>query len=232
MNFYKHHIGDYAATTSHLSFVEDAAFSRLLRIYYRDERPLPSDIRAVQRLASARSKEERVAVESVLREFFTEMPDGWRNSRCDEELAKATAQAETNRRIAVDREARRRSPSQSTGNDSWVRREPSQTPDPKLHTRDLDNHCVRDQAHFLSGSMPMTVPMGTAKHASRLMLEAGCKSANAHAPELVAALEEGISPEALAETAREAIANGATNPFRWAIATARGRQNRSSRESG
>lgn len=86
LNYYEHHLGDYAQATSHLSFVEDAAYCRMLRKYYADERPLPPDVRAVQRLVSARTEEERAAVEAVLQEFFQLREDGWHNARADEEL--------------------------------------------------------------------------------------------------------------------------------------------------
>lgn len=88
MNYYEHHLGDYAEATAHLTFVEDAAYSRLLRKYYATEQPLPADLKAVQRLVGARSKEEREAVEVVLNEFFTLQSDGWHNARCDEEIAR------------------------------------------------------------------------------------------------------------------------------------------------
>ena len=87
MNYYEHHIGDYAEATSHLSFLEDAAYSRLLRKYYATEKPLPANVAAVQRLIGARSEDERDAVETVLREFFELSEDGWHNKRCDEEIA-------------------------------------------------------------------------------------------------------------------------------------------------
>lgn len=109
MNFYKHHIGDYAQATAHLTFVEDAAYMRLLRKYYAEEKPLPADLRAVQRLSGARTKEEKKAVEDVLSEFFFLQDDGWHNKRCDEEIVRANAQAETNRKIANARESRRKS---------------------------------------------------------------------------------------------------------------------------
>jgi uncharacterized protein YdaU (DUF1376 family) len=86
MNYYEHHLGDYAEATAHLSFVEDAAYSRCIRKYYASEKPLPSDVKAVQRLIGARSKEEREAVEVVLKEFFILLDDGWHNERCDEEI--------------------------------------------------------------------------------------------------------------------------------------------------
>ena len=100
MNYFEHHIGDYVAATSHLSFVEDAAYSRLIRIYYRDEKPLPLELKVVQRLAGARTREEKVAVETVLAEFFQASEDGWHSKRCDEEIARFREKREKARRSA------------------------------------------------------------------------------------------------------------------------------------
>jgi uncharacterized protein YdaU (DUF1376 family) len=86
LNYYEHHLGDYAEATGHLSFVEDAAYSRLIRKYYATEKPLPADIKATQRLIGARTKEEREAVETVLHEFFDLREDGWHQTRCDAEI--------------------------------------------------------------------------------------------------------------------------------------------------
>jgi hypothetical protein len=62
-----------------------------------------------------------------------------------------------------------------------------------------------------------------AGEACRLMRQAGCVQTNPAHPDLLAALAEGVSPETLADTVREAIDAGKGNPFTWAIATARGR---------
>lgn len=91
------HIGDYVTATAHLSMLEDGAYNRLLRRYYQDEKPLPADVAATCRLVAARTKEEREAVEVVLREFFTLEDDGWHNSRADEEIAAYRQRAETAR---------------------------------------------------------------------------------------------------------------------------------------
>ncbi|MEY4760665.1 MAG: hypothetical protein RLZZ200_521 [Pseudomonadota bacterium] len=91
MNYYEHHLGDYAEATAHLSFVEDAAYSRLIRKVYATERPLPRDVKDVQRLVGARTPPERAAVQAMLREFFVLREDGWHNDRCDEEIAKYQA---------------------------------------------------------------------------------------------------------------------------------------------
>lgn len=88
MNYYEHHLGDYAAATGHLSLIEDAVYTRMIRRYYVQEAPLPADVGQVARLVGAREPEAVAAVEAVLAEFFTLSPDGWHNKRCDEEIAK------------------------------------------------------------------------------------------------------------------------------------------------
>lgn len=99
MNYYKRHLGDYAAATRHLSMLEHGAYTLLLDLYYITEKPLPTEERAVYRLVGARSKEEREAVSQVLQEFFELRPDGWHQTRCDEELTAKQAKSERNREI-------------------------------------------------------------------------------------------------------------------------------------
>lgn len=154
MNFYKHHIGDYAQATAHLSFVEDAAYSRLLRKYYAEERPIPADLKAAQRLVGARSKEEREAVQTVLEEFFELQEDGWHNKRADEELSKAQAQAETNRRIAEEREARKRARMANAGGTNRARNGNESLHDPGAHDHGSDGnfrHSEPSAEKFFSG---------------------------------------------------------------------------------
>lgn len=101
MNFYKHHLGDYDGATSHLSWDEDMAYSRLMRVYYRREKPIAHPER--YRLVRAVSKLQRAAVDRVLAEFFTRTKGLWRNKRCEEELAAYHEQVVINRRIARER---------------------------------------------------------------------------------------------------------------------------------
>jgi len=142
VNFYKHHIGDYAAATGHLSLIEDAIYSRLLRRYYLQEGPLPVPVEQAARLIGARGEEE--TVKAILLEFFVLADDGWHNKRADEEIARANSQADANRRVAEEREARRRtrivheSSNESlhdSGSGACDVREPSQTPDSRHQTR-------------------------------------------------------------------------------------------------
>ncbi|MDR2209376.1 MAG: DUF1376 domain-containing protein [Azoarcus sp.] len=86
MNYYNHHLGDYAKDTSHLTILEHGAYRLLLDRYYATERPIPSD--QVYRVSRARSREEKAAVDTILDEFFTLEADGWHNARCDAEIVR------------------------------------------------------------------------------------------------------------------------------------------------
>ncbi len=88
MNYYEHHIGDYDQATAHLSAVEDGIYSRLIRRYMATERPLPGDLKAVQRLVRAHSRDEKTAVATVLAEFFSLKDGEYFQHRCDEEIAR------------------------------------------------------------------------------------------------------------------------------------------------
>ena len=91
MNYYQHHLGDYLRDTAHLSMLEDGAYRRLIDAYYIRERPLPGELREVYRLVRASSKQDKEAVDTVLREFFQHTPDGWLHGRCERELERCRA---------------------------------------------------------------------------------------------------------------------------------------------
>jgi len=111
MNYYEHHLGDYAKDTAHLSMIEHGAYRILLDAYYTREVPLPTDRRACYKLARAKSKDERAAVDYVLEEFFFEQGDGFHNERCDAEIAGYYAKkpaAEEKRENAKERQRKAR----------------------------------------------------------------------------------------------------------------------------
>lgn len=99
MNHYKHHLGDYAKDTAHLSMVEDGAYSRLMRRYYSTEAPLPKEMHELYRIAGARSAAEKQAVQNVVKEFFALEPDGYHQKRIDKEIAEYQAKAAKNREV-------------------------------------------------------------------------------------------------------------------------------------
>src|SRR5690606_40576702 len=81
-----------------------------------------SDLAATQRLAGARTPEEKEAVEIVLGEFFELQEDGWHNRRADEEIEeyqskqegkKAEKEAEAERKRQIGRASCRERESES-----------------------------------------------------------------------------------------------------------------------
>ncbi len=90
----------------------------------------------------------------------------------------------------------------------------NQTPDPTSSTPDASLHA--------QGSLSGVTDAG---RACLLMRQAGCHSTNPSHPELLAALEEGVMPETLGHTVAEGLARSppVSNPFPWAIKTARNR---------
>lgn len=90
----------------------------------------------------------------------------------------------------------------------------TQTPDPSSSTPDTSLHA--------QGSLSGVTDAG---RACLLMRQAGCHTTNPSHPDLLAALAEGVTPEALAHTVAEGLARvpPITRPFPWAIQTARNR---------
>ena len=84
MNYYEHHLGDYAKDTAHLSMLEHGAYRLLLDRYYSTEAGIPAD--QAHRVTRARTREEKQAVDTVLNEFFRIVDGIWINQRAEEEI--------------------------------------------------------------------------------------------------------------------------------------------------
>lgn len=112
MNFYKHYIGDFQRDTGHLSLTERGAYLALIHHYYATEKPLPNNLDALCRIAGAVSSIERKAVKAVIG-FFENVDSGLMHSRIEAEIHKAGEQSNTNRDIALAREAKRRAEKQA-----------------------------------------------------------------------------------------------------------------------
>jgi uncharacterized protein YdaU (DUF1376 family) len=129
MNFYPFHIGDYLSHTNHLSNEEDLAYRRLIDLYYQTEQPFTRNLLWLAK--RVKSTEEIVA--SILVEFFEETPEGWKNKRADEEIAKYKAMQEGGRKGAALRWGK--------GGDTPPKHPPMQTknqePLTKNHIKDI-----------------------------------------------------------------------------------------------
>jgi len=96
LNYYQHHIGDYRRDTGHLSLLEHGIYRQLLDTYYLTEQPIPEETELVFRRLSAKTDEEKKAVEMILSEFFYK-ENGWHHKRCDVEILTYLEKAETAR---------------------------------------------------------------------------------------------------------------------------------------
>lgn len=135
MNFYKHYIGDFQRDTGHLSLTQRGAYLCLMHHYYATEKPLPNDHASLCRIAGAIDKAEREAVRFVMG-FFQAVDSGLMHKRIEAELEKAGKQADTNRQIAIEREAKRKAEREANepSTNRATNREPNQTPDTRHQT--------------------------------------------------------------------------------------------------
>lgn len=87
MIYFRCYISDYEGATTDLPMLEDGAYFRLMRHYYRTETSLPLNSDTLARICRAITNEERAAVGAVLDRYFIRHPDGWHNARADHEIA-------------------------------------------------------------------------------------------------------------------------------------------------
>lgn len=107
MHYYKRNLGDYAKKAGRLSMLQHGSYTLLIDSCY-DREQFPTLDEAIE-WTWASSKEEREAVEFVLNKFFELMPDGrFVQSRIQQELDAYHENAKTNKRIADEREAKRK----------------------------------------------------------------------------------------------------------------------------
>lgn len=97
MHYYQHNIGDYRRDTAHLSLLEHGIYRTLLDLYYLTQTPIPKETDWVIRRLSAKTNEEILGIQAVLKDFFVECKEGYRHKRCDIELREYTAKADTAR---------------------------------------------------------------------------------------------------------------------------------------
>jgi uncharacterized protein YdaU (DUF1376 family) len=107
MNFFKLYIGDYMRDTGTLTLAQHGAYMQMLMQHYATEAPLPTG-RELYRLLRADSKAERDAIDFIAAKFWALTAEGWINDRAGKELEKAGEVSDTNRAIALAREAKKR----------------------------------------------------------------------------------------------------------------------------
>lgn len=228
MNYFELYPGDYLRDTGELSLAQHGAYLLLMASYYSTEDGLPADRMSLFRITRAMTRVEQADTMLVAERFFTLGEDGRLHSaRIDEDIQKAHARIDAAR---------------ANGSKGGRPRKPKDNPEetqqkPSGFQSGFDPHNPEEtqkkahQTPYTSNSVGRSeastqIPTGEPTDAGRaclLMRQAGCIQTNPSHPDLLAALAEGVSPEALRDTAAEGIAAGKSKPFAWAITTARSR---------
>ena len=113
MHYYKRNLGDYAKKAGRLSMLEHGAYTLLMDAIY-DREIFPTLDEALD-WAWARDEAEVAAVKFVLTKFFELQNDGrYVQKRICDELMDYKAKAETNARIAKQREEKRKSKNEAS----------------------------------------------------------------------------------------------------------------------
>ena len=94
MHYYQFNIGDYRKDTTYLSMLEHGAYRQLLDWHYLEQAPIPLETEVVMRRLSARTNEERLAIEFVLKEYFIHTENGYIQERVLHEIGLYEAKAD------------------------------------------------------------------------------------------------------------------------------------------
>lgn len=108
MEWYPHEIDSYDADTLTLTLAEDGAYCRLLRWYYRHERPIPADARAQAAICRVGLEEWQPMQAKIMAYFVTRdsatIADTLHHDKCDRVIIKQTKR----RRDQRDRQKKHR----------------------------------------------------------------------------------------------------------------------------
>lgn len=131
MHYYKRNLGDYAKKAGRLTMLQHGSYTLLIDSCY-DREVFPTLEQALE-WTWASTEAEVEAVKFVLSRFFTLDKDGcYVQDRILQELLEYHAKADTNKRIAIERETKRREKS--------TNREPSVNEPPPNHKPLTNNH--------------------------------------------------------------------------------------------
>lgn len=234
INYYEHHLGDYAKDTVHLSMIEHGAYRLLLDRYYGTEAGIPAD--QVHRFARARTKEEKDAVDVVLAEFFRLVDGVWINHRAEIEIEKAKVRIDAAKNNGKrggrprkkpegsENETQQKPGGFSVGSENETQQKTHQTPYTRHHTP-VETHTVGNSVDVSGGGGESSAdtaptPCGLACKAIR---EAGIAEVNPGHPMLKALLQAGATVDELRSTAVECVGKGKAN-FAYVLGTARRRR--------
>jgi len=231
VNYYEHHIGDYDSATAHLSILEDGVYRRLICLYYRTEAALPADVKTVCRLVRAASKAERDTVAAILREFFEQADDGWRNARCDAEITRYQDKQAKARRSAEARWGAPKAHSDGNANASdQSMRTHSDGNANGMHRAPVPRHQTPDTNHQSPDKDTRSATATDGGRVCRLMRQAGIQDGNPGHPDLLALIEAGATDAEFEQASASALGKG--KGFAYALGVLKGQRRDAAEAAG
>ena len=221
MNYYERHLGDYAKDTAHLTVLEHGAYTLLLDRYYATEDGIPAN--QAHRVARARTKEEKAAVDVVLNEFFVISEGVWTHGRVDKEIEKAKSRIKAARENGSKGGRPKQGPTKpsglSMGYENETQEQAHHTPHATSHLPDLKPEVIHtesltpdtppeepEQARVI----PLTTP-GFAGSCCMAMRKQGVQGCNPQHPILIALIQAGATEDEFSFAARDAATKGKAN---------------------
>lgn len=168
MFYYPHNIGDFNNATRYLTRVERALYRDAIDLYYETELPLISDLELLERLLMARTEEEKQGLKNILREFFVKTDDGYRQNRCDKEIAKYRANTSSKSRAGIASAEVRRNKKATEHQQNSTRVEQVSNELKNLRTKELKNLETKElnsKTETESKTLPPSAPKFYAKQA-------------------------------------------------------------------
>ena len=146
MHYFKRNIGDYHKKAGRLTMLQHGAYTLLMDACYDRER-FPTLEDAID-WCWASSDDEIIAVKFVLSKFFDLVDGRYTQQRIQDEIDDFHGKSETNRRIALEREEKRRSRARSVLEPSPEKHEapPNQEPITNNHKPEEENTDVAQSA--------------------------------------------------------------------------------------
>ena len=155
MHYYKRNIGDYSKKAGRLTMLQHGAYTLLLDSCYDRER-FPTLEEALE-WTWASSTEEIDAVKFVLSRFFRVNEEGrYVQERIQEEIETYHKNAETNKRIAIERETKRKQSGTKRDSNSTKREPTVDDSDTNLHL--TINHKPRTKKNIVKDSRATALP--------------------------------------------------------------------------
>jgi uncharacterized protein YdaU (DUF1376 family) len=207
MHYYKRCIGDYARKAGRLTMLQHGAYTLLLDACY-DREIFPSRTEAMD-WCWASSPEEIAAVDFVLAKFFTLVSGQYEQKRVLEDLGKYHATAITNKRIADERETKRKkalADTKQTVDESSTKRVPTDDEAPPNH-KPLTTNQEPLTINQEQNTHPPTQPTIAAAVCVALRAE-GMGSVNPSNVQLLRLLQDGAQIQEFVEAGRIAKEKG------------------------